>query len=458
MQLVVPARVRTLVWLAVFTLVLGVVAAPARAHGDGDGDGAAWARGFALDVVDHKIDSLEEYRNGAQTDQVWAIYTGGIEQLEGIKQQIAGEDDVDDIWDLKHQALSIYAETRELAEAADDQGDDHNEAHEAKDGKKDAEAKKKKEQEEQKRKDAEAKKKKEQEEQKRKDAEAKKKKEQEQAEAALARARAHTMELIDKKVRLMNAASLAAHHGPVSDIYRRAADAIEDLRPAADQAGSIAAFEGIDQQVWEIIHAAKKEIAAYRPGHDLDRDDKAGKHWRHADKHKHGHDDDGATGGEGTTGNTGDDQQNGGDTGGDTGTTDGTTDTDDQSAGGDTGTTDGTTDTGGDQSTGGDQQDNGMTEEEIILAALNSMELQVDMYQIEIELTMNPEVSLEGPEALDAGYAVLDAIDAARLLTGDELVLAFAEVNDLYNTYIHLVQIYDMVSNVGIFDGEVTPI
>ena len=99
MQLAVPTRFRartTIVITTALMLVFATLAAPARA-GDGD-DGVEAARATALETVNHKINSLKEYREGARTDQAWAIYSEGIEELGAIKARILEEDNTEEIW------------------------------------------------------------------------------------------------------------------------------------------------------------------------------------------------------------------------------------------------------------------------------------------------------------------------------------------------------------------------
>ena len=208
-------------------LVFATLAAPARA-GDGD-DGVEAARAIALETVNHKINSLKEYREGAKTDQAWAIYSEGIEELAAIKARILEEDNTEEIWALKAQAKAVWAETVEAAGAADagdkdDGGDDGKD--EEDEGKDEEEARRKIEEEERRR------------------------REQEKAEAALPEAYERTLNLIDKKVRLMSAASQSARHREVSDIYRGAAGAIEALRPQSAEAGSIGGLEEVAHRVW----------------------------------------------------------------------------------------------------------------------------------------------------------------------------------------------------------------
>ena len=88
------------------------------------------------------------------------------------------------------------------------------------------------------------------------------------------------------------------------------------------------------------------------------------------------------------------------------------------------------------------------------------MELEVDNYQITIQNTMAPEAGIGTPEgfvALDAGWGLLDAIDAARTLAGDDIALAWSDIINQHSAYIHLVIAYDQAWNVGLFAGEVSP-
>jgi hypothetical protein len=216
---------------------------------------------------------------------------------------------------------------------------------------------------------------------------------------------------------------LASHHQGMSNIYREAATQLAEIRPQADVAETIADLEGISGQVREIVHSAMEAIAAYRPGHD------------EKDHHP------GTSVEADTGGSTGDRNSN-----------DQSDDTDDA---------EGAEDDQQDEDTTGDDQRNDDTEQTTILATLNAMELEVDMYQIEVSLALVPGGGYgfpEGPAALTAGDEVLDAIDAARVLTGDDLVLAYLETNDLYNAYIQLLIVFDLKWEAGIFNGQVTPI
>ena len=109
------------------------------------------------------------------------------------------------------------------------------------------------------------------------------------------------------------------------------------------------------------------------------------------------------------------------------------------------------------EGTGG-EEDDGAEETAIILIALNAMELEVDNYQIAIQNTMHPDAGIGTPEgfvALDAGWALLDAIDAARSLTGDELALAWAGIMSQHSAYIQLVMTYDREWDIGLFAGSI---
>lgn len=190
---------------------------------------------------------------------------------------------------------------------------------------------------------------------------------------------------------------------------------LKELLPAAKDADSIDDLEEITSHMWQIIHDAKKEIAAYRPGHDKDGDGAAdeGELKDKRDRNRG----DGDESDEGTKG-----------------------DADDE---------------------GTDEEDPGVEEEAIILAGLNAMELEVDNYQIAILNTMHPESGIgipEGITASESGHALLDAIAAARTLTGDELALAWADIMNQRAAYIQLVMEYDRVWGIGLFGNEVVPV
>jgi hypothetical protein len=411
MQLALPlrSRARAIVVIAMaLALVLGSLAAPARA-GD-DHDDLEAARAAALEKVDYKINSLKEYRSQAKTDAAWAIYSEGIEELGGIRERIAGEDNVYEINVLKDRIHGIWAETKEAAaradaEANDDEGDD---------GDKDGDRGDKQDDDDGDKEDDEA--------DRRREEEEKRRREQAKAEAALKEARAHTVSEIEKKVRLLKAASQSAHHDQVSDIYRWAAAAVRELLPVARKAESIDELEGITAQMREIIHEAKKEIAAYRPGHDKDGDgEDDGDNGELRDKRRYrAHDEDeGSEDGNGEESTDGDEEQ----------------------------------------ATG--EEDDGAEEQQTILAGLNAMEIDVDNYQIAILNTMHPESGIGTPEgmtALNAGHALLDAISAAQGLTGDDLALAWADIMDMHSAYMQLVMDYDRVWGVGLFSNEVVPV
>ena len=379
MQLAAPLRLRARAMVVIamaLALVFSTLSAPALA-----GDDLESARASALETVNYKINSLKEYREGAKTDRAWAIYSEGIEELGGIKARILEEDNVEEIYALKDRAKAVWAETKELAAAADAEHDDEGD-------KEDDEGRKEEE-------------------------EKRRRREREQAEAAFAEAQSETLLLIEKKIRLMTAAFQSAGHPQMSDIYRRAANALTDLLGEAHEADSIDGLEAMAEEAWDIVHAAKKEIAAYRPGHDKDDDgeDDHGDHDEWWDKKR---------------------QRDRGDDEGTDGDDDEGTDGDDDSE-----------------------------EERTILAALSAMELEVDNYQIAIQITMSPETGIGVPEgfiALDAGGDLLNAIDAARSLTGDDLALAWADIMDLHSAYIQLVMAYDLAWSVGLFTNEVVPI
>ncbi len=243
MQLAAPSRLRARTIIVIITALMLAFGAPARA---GDDDGVESARATALEHVNYKINSLKEYREFFNDTATTEIYTEGIEELGGIKARILEEDNTEEIWALKDRAKAVWAETKELAAAAD-------------------------------------------------------------------------------------------------------ADTKED------------------------------------------NDD----------------DDDGK---------------------------------DEESEG-----------------TGG-EEDDGAEETAIILIALNAMELEVDNYQIAIQNTMHPDAGIGTPEgfvALDAGWALLDAIDAARSLTGDELALAWAGIMSQHSAYIQLVMTYDREWDIGLFAGSI---
>jgi hypothetical protein len=407
MQLALPLRLRAraiVVIAMALALVLGTLAAPARA-GD-DHDDLEAARAAALEKVDYKINSLKEYRSQAKTDAAWRIYSEGIEELGGIKERIAGEDNVHEINVLKERAIAIWIETKEAAARADVEAEEDDDGHNQDGDKEDDDGDKE---------DDEADRRREEEEQQRRD--------QEKAEAALREARAHTVSKIEKKVRLLKAASQSAHHNQVSDIYRWAAAAVHELLPAARETNSIDELENITAQMREIIHAAKKEIAAYRPGHDKDDDgEDDGDKGELGDKRRHrDHEDD--EGAEDTNGEEG---------------------------------------AGGDEEQGtSEEEDDGAEEQQTILAGLNAMEIEVDNYQIAILNTMHPESGIGTPEgmtALSAGHVLLDAISAAQVLTGDELALAWADIMNQHTDYLRLVMEYDRVWGVGLFSDEVVPV
>jgi hypothetical protein len=426
MQLALPTRfrARTIIVIAtVLVLVLATLAAPARA-GDGD-DGVGAARATALETVNHKINSLKDYREGAKTDQAWAIYSEGIEELGDIRARILEEDNTEEIWALKSRAKAVWAETIEAAAAADAGAKDEEDGakDEEDDGKDEEEARRKRDEEERRR------------------------RERDKAEAAVAEAYERTRDLIDKKVRLMSAASQSARHREVSDIYRWAAGAIKTLRPQAVEAGSIGGLEEVAHDVWEIIHAAKKEIADLR--NDRTRTDKGDRDGDLEDKKKQRDRNQGRENGDEETDGTDD---------GTGGKDEGTDGKDEGNDGNDEGT-DGT-DEGTDGQQEGDEEDDGAEETATILIALNAMELEVDNYQITIQNTMAPEAGIGTPEgivALEAGSELLDAIDAARALAGDDIALAWSDIINQHSTYIHLVIAYDQAWNVGLFAGEVSP-
>lgn len=385
MQLALPVRLRgrAIVVIAMaLALAIGILAAPARA-GD-DHDDLEAARSAALEKVDHKINSLKEYRSQAKTDAAWAIYSEGIEELGGIRERIAAEDNVYEINVLKERAIAVWIETKEAAARADAEAEEEN------DGDKEGADRRQREEEQ-------------------------RRNEREKAEAALKEARAHTLSKIEKKVRLLRAASQSAHHDPVSDIYRWAAAAVYELLPTARKAGSIDELEEITDQMREIIHEAKKEIATYRPGHDKDSDgEDDGDKGELGDKRRHRDDDEGSEDG-----------------------------------------------TGGDEEQRTSEEDDGAEEQQTILAGLNAMELEVDNYQIAIQNTMHPESGIGIPEGIAAsvaGDALLDTIDTARTLTGDELALAWADIMNQHAAYIHLVMDYDRVWGVGLFSNEIVPV
>lgn len=251
MQLAVSLRLkaRTMAVIAMaLALILGMVAAPARAGEDHDDLEAA--RASALEKVNYKIDSLEECRRDAKTDAAWSIYSEGIEELGDIKERILGEDNVYEINVLKERVHGIWATTKELAAQADEPAkEDEGDAQE--------DEKKKDEEEAAERRKAE---------------EDSRRREAEKAEAALREARSSTIALIEKKYRLGMAAAQSAHHQQISDIYREAAMKIIDLLPDAEEADSIDELEGIADAVWDIIHAAKEEIAALRSGQETDKE------------------------------------------------------------------------------------------------------------------------------------------------------------------------------------------
>jgi hypothetical protein len=408
MQLALPLRLRAraiIVIAMALALVVGTLAAPARA-GD-DHDDLEAARSAALEKVDYKINSLKECRSQAKTDAAWAIYSEGIEELGGIKERIAAEDNVYEINVLKDRIHGIWAETKEAAaradaEANDDEGDDGDKDGDDGDNKDDDGDKE----------DDEA--------DRRREEEEKRRREQAKAEAALKEARGHTLSLLEKKIRLLKAASQSAHHDQVSDIYRWAAAAVHELLPAAREAESIDELEGITAQMREIIHEAKKAIAAYRPGHDKD-GDREEDEGELRDKRRHrDHDED-----EGSKDGNGEDSTN------------------------------------GDEEQATSEEDDGAEEQQTILAGLNAMEIEVDNYQIAIRNTMHPESGIGTPEgmtALNAGHALLDAISAAQGLTGDDLALAWADIMNQHTAYMQLVMDYDRVWGVGLFSNEVVPV
>jgi hypothetical protein len=399
MQLALPLRLRAraiIVIAMTLALVVGTLAAPARA-GD-DHDDLEAARSAALEKVDYKINSLEECRSQAKTDAAWAIYSEGIEELGGIKQRIMDEDNVYEINALKDRIHAIWADTKEAAARADAEADGDGDKEDDRGDKEDDDGDKK---------DDEA--------DRRREEEEKRRREQEKAEATLREARGRTLSLLEKKIRLLEAASQSAHHRQVSDIYRQAWIDLRELLSAAEDADSIDDLEEVTSQMWQIIHDAKKEIAAYRPGHDKDGDGEAdeGELKDKRDRNR----DDGDESDEGTKG-----------------------DADDE---------------------GTHDEDPGAEEEATILAGLNAMELEVDNYQIAIQNTMHPESGIglpEGMTASESGHALLDAIGAARTLTGDELALAWADIMDMHSAYIQLVMEYDRVWGVGLFSNEVVPV
>lgn len=249
-------RARAIVVIGMaLALILGALAAPARA-GD-DHDDLEAARSAALETVNYKINSLKECRESAKTDAAWSINSVGIEELGGIKERILGEDNVYEINELKSRAKAVWGDTKERAAHADEEAKDEGDK-EGDDGdtEDDNEGDKKDEEEAAKRRKAD---------------EDRRRRDQEKAEAALREARTSTIALIDKKYRLLMAASQSAHHQQMSDIYREAAVKVHDLHPDAEAADSIEVLEGIAGQVWEIIHTAKKDIDALRPGRDKDK-------------------------------------------------------------------------------------------------------------------------------------------------------------------------------------------
>ena len=333
--------------------------------------------------------------------------------LSSSGQPFLGAPDTEEIWALKSRAKAVWAETMEAAAAADSGNKDDE------DGDKDHDDEGKDEEDDG------------------KDEEERRRREREEAEAALAEAYERTLNLIVKKVRLMSAASQSARHREVSDIYRGAAGAIEALRPQAAEAGSIGGLEEVAHRVWEIIHAAKKEIADLRNDRTKtdngDRDDDLEDKKKQRDRNQ----------------GTEDGQDEGTD-----GTDDGTDDQDEGTDGTDEGT-DGT-----DEGVEGDEEDDGAEETATIRIALNAMELEVDNYQIAIQNTMVPEAGIgvpEGQTALTAGSLLLDAIDAARTLAGDDIALAWSDIINQHSAYIHLVIAYDQAWNVGLFAGQVSP-
>ena len=251
MQLAVSLRLkaRTMAVIAMaLALILGTLASPARAGEDHDNLEAA--RASALEKVNYKIDSLEECRREAKTDAAWSIYSEGIEELGDIKERILGEDNVYEINVLKERVHGIWATTKELAAQADEPAkEDEDDAQE--------DEKKKDEEEAAERRKAE---------------EDSRRREAEKAEAALREARSSTIALIETKYRLGMAAAQSAHHQQISYIYREAAMKIIDLLPDAEEADSIDELEGIAGDVWDIIHAAKEEIAALRSGQETDKE------------------------------------------------------------------------------------------------------------------------------------------------------------------------------------------
>ncbi len=257
MQLVSSFRLRARAIVVIgmaLALILGALAAPARA-GD-DHDDLEAARGAALETVNYKINSLKECRESAKTDAAWSISSVGIEELGGIKERILGEDNGYEINELKSRAKAVWGDTKERAAHADEEAKDEGDK-EGDDGdtEGDNEGDKKDEEEAA---------------QRRKADEDRRHRDQDEAEAALHEARTSTIALIDNKYRLLMAASQSAHHQQMSDIYREAAMKVYDLHPDAEAADSIEVLEGIAGQVWEIIHTAKKDIDALRHGRDKD--------------------------------------------------------------------------------------------------------------------------------------------------------------------------------------------
>jgi len=163
-------------------------------------------------TIDQKIKLLRKWIEGSENPEAAAIAENGIGLLNNLYGELEDATTPDSVWAIKDRAKAIYYEAIEKAESS-----------------KDAEPT-----------------------------------QEEKAAEALAKTRRATLQLIERKTAILNAAADAAKIPAVIDVFASAAHDVESLTETAKSAKTISALKKIQDQVRDIYESAKEAVGEIR--------------------------------------------------------------------------------------------------------------------------------------------------------------------------------------------------